>query len=206
MPGKHVICTDSLSSISSITNHNNHSHCATSVRNLVTKHFPKISLVWVPSHIGLVGNENADEAAKLASKFQFTLTANNNSNDITHFLKKEQQDKQTNILSSTSNWYQQIATFSTSYSPHKHSPLSRRQQIIINRLRLGHTFLTNAHYLYTSKNNLCPLCNNARINIQHIICSCPTLSSQCCQSFHNLDPILSIANPTIDNFNIIYII
>jgi len=82
MPGKHVICTDSLSSISSITNQNNHSHYATSVRNLVTKHFSKISLVWVPSHIGLVGNENADEAAKLASKFPLTLTANNNSNGI----------------------------------------------------------------------------------------------------------------------------
>jgi len=138
-------------------------HYAPSVRNLVTKHFPKITVVWVP-------NENADEAAKLASKFPLTLTANNNSYDITHFLKIELQDKQTNILSSTSNWYQQIAKLSTSYSPQQISPLSRRHQIIINRLRLGHTNLTNAH--------LCPLCNNARINIQHITCSCPTLPSQ----------------------------
>jgi len=99
IPGKHVICTDSLSSISSITNNNNHSHYATSVRNLVTNHFPKISLVWVPSHIGLVGNENADEAAKLASKFPLTLTANNNSNDFTHFLKKSYKtNKQTFLV------------------------------------------------------------------------------------------------------------
>jgi len=151
MPGEHVICTDSLSSI---TNHNNHSHYATSVKNLVTKHFPKIAPVWVPSHIGLVGNENADEAAKVASKFPLTLTANNNSNDITNFLKKELQDKQTNTLSSTSYWYQQIAKSSTTNSRYKNSPLSRRQQIIINRLRLEHTNLTNAHYLDTAKNNL----------------------------------------------------
>jgi len=54
------ICTDSLSTISSIANLNNHSHYATSARNLVTKRFPKFSLVWAPSHIGLVGNENAE--------------------------------------------------------------------------------------------------------------------------------------------------
>jgi len=128
MPGKHVICTDSLSSISWITNQNNHSHYATSVRNLVTKHFPKISLVWVPSHIGLVGNVNADEAAKLASKFSLTFTAKNNSIDIAQFLKKGLEDNQSSILSSTSNWYIHIAKFSTSNSPHKNSPLSRRQQ------------------------------------------------------------------------------
>jgi len=93
MPGKHVICTDSLSSMSSITNQNNHSHYAPSVRNLVTKHFPKISLVWLPSHKGLIGIENADKTAKRSSRFPLTLIANNNSNDITHFLKIELQQK-----------------------------------------------------------------------------------------------------------------
>jgi len=70
IPGKHAICSDSLSALKSLTNPNNHSYYPSTIKNLVSNHFPKIILIWIPSHIGITGNENADKAAKEAPKHQ----------------------------------------------------------------------------------------------------------------------------------------
>jgi len=63
---KHEICTDYLSSLNSMKNHNKHSYYITSIRNIITKNFPKESLIWIPSHIEIKGNETADSFAKLS--------------------------------------------------------------------------------------------------------------------------------------------
>jgi len=57
-------------SVPFITNHNNHPFYATSVRNFITKHFPKIFLIWIRSHIGITGNENADDTCLLHQRVQ----------------------------------------------------------------------------------------------------------------------------------------
>jgi len=53
IPGKHDICSDSLSALKSLTNSNNHSYYPWTIRNLVSNHFQKIILIWIRSHIGI---------------------------------------------------------------------------------------------------------------------------------------------------------
>jgi len=63
-PGKKAICSDPLSGLQSLINSNNHSDYASTIRNLVTNHLPKMKLIWIPSHTGIIENENADKRAR----------------------------------------------------------------------------------------------------------------------------------------------
>ncbi|GBM16438.1 putative RNA-directed DNA polymerase from transposon X-element [Araneus ventricosus] len=69
---KYLIYTDSLSVLKSLISNHNHSHknpLVLNVLNLLDKLDSRgftVLLCWVPSHVGIVGNEKADRAAKLA--------------------------------------------------------------------------------------------------------------------------------------------
>ena len=65
---KLVICTDSLSVLRAVSNCNHNSRLITNIRDLLIRNANKLKLMWVPSHIGIIGNEKADEAAKSCNR------------------------------------------------------------------------------------------------------------------------------------------
>ncbi|GBL78410.1 putative RNA-directed DNA polymerase from transposon X-element [Araneus ventricosus] len=84
---KFIIYTDSLSALESMKSFYMHSHRHPLVLNvlhllnkLASRDF-NILLCWVPSHVGIVGNEKADKAAKLAT------APTNSSTPLTDFKK-----------------------------------------------------------------------------------------------------------------------
>jgi ribonuclease HI len=62
-----VIITDSLSTLTAI-NGNNHTKNPKTIklREMIDRNKKQITLVWVPGHIGIPGNEQADDEAKAA--------------------------------------------------------------------------------------------------------------------------------------------
>jgi len=164
--GKH------LSSLNSIINLNKHSYYITPIRNIITKIFPKISLIWIPSHIGIKGNETADSFAKHSLPSPLIYTPN--FTDIARHLKQWLDNELINTLETASPWYKLVKPLTF---PHKYE-MNRRQQIIINRIRLGHTKFTNAHYINRNLSSICPMCNISPISLTHIITSCPALTLQ----------------------------
>ena len=53
--GKFIICTDSLSS-------------GKAIMNVLIRNPAKLKIMWIPSHVGIICNEKADEAATSATK------------------------------------------------------------------------------------------------------------------------------------------
>lgn len=129
-----------------------------------------IVLAWVPSHVGIQGNELADIAAKQAASPDAQITPINiPASDITHTFKsavnqlwndewRSQHHNKLNLIKKTTeNWI---------------IPLTRQQQIKITRLRIGHCLLTHRYILEQRPPDICDQCD-VELSVTHIITDCP---------------------------------
>lgn len=64
---KTVICSDSLSTLAAIKNVNNRSPFTGKIRDNIIKLGERMKIFWVPGHIGVKGNEDADYEAKITA-------------------------------------------------------------------------------------------------------------------------------------------
>lgn len=176
---KFIIYSDSRSSLEAIQNPFSSNPFVNAIKDLILFNNLNISikLAWIPSHMGLSGNENADKLAKdqyLSQKVDLitkedikTLSKNLllekwNSN----WLDTPLTNKLRNIKETTTEWI-------TS------NRASRREEIVLTRLRIGHTFLTHL-YLFKQENPpICDFCQSNHTNIQltikHIFLECTAL-------------------------------
>ena len=130
--------------------------------------------------MGIVGNEKADIKAKEAArrtvemipihfKDYFSLIK-------TKFSEKVHRDR----LNSTT--MSKIRRLNPEFKPWPiNIELRRREEVIINRLRLGHTNITHCHLMDNSTGlqtpTLCPYCNSVPITVEHIFIGCQRLEN-----------------------------
>ncbi|GBN29183.1 putative RNA-directed DNA polymerase from transposon X-element, partial [Araneus ventricosus] len=156
---KFIIYTDSLSVLESLKSFYMHSHHHPLVLNvlhllnkLASRDF-NILLCWVPSHVGIVGNEKADMAAKLAT------APTNSSTPLTDFKKC------TKLLFYTKwqrEWDTETDNKLHSVKPHLQpwpSLTTRKADTLLTRLRVGHTRYTHRHLLFGEQTPMCSQCN-----------------------------------------------
>lgn len=180
--GNFAIFTDSLSAISSISNVNNEDYYASKIRQMIIKKNGKIQLIWIPGHALIQGNEFADKVAKNATKSPLIKTGNLNINEINNFLRNHYISEHKNSWNLTSNWYQHINKDKTNIiqilKNNQNANISRRDQVALTRLRLGHTKLTHNHRINKNLPNQCIFCNNTDINLEHILIRCSFFQNQ----------------------------
>ena len=134
----------------------------------------EIKFCWVPSHVGIRGNELADAAAKRAASSPGSCNLKVPSQDfklfIKSFIKIKWQDQWSNL---NSNF--KLKSIRPSVQPWPHFGLERRSSIILTRLRIGHTFLTHRYLLTSGAERLVPQCSrcNVDITVKHIFIDCP---------------------------------
>ena len=143
---KFIIYTDSKSVLLGLQNRDTSSLLITkllSKLNTLSKN-NNIIFTWIPSHIGIQGNEKADKAAKKAlqidmckSKIPYT--------DLKPTIKKFISDKwQKSWDNQTQNKLHEIQEaireWPTGYR-------SIRREVILARLRIGHTHITHSRLL-----------------------------------------------------------
>lgn len=164
-----VIFTDSLSAIQAIQ------HGVTTTNELVgiiinklftcNKH---ITLVWVPGHFGIFGNEQADRLAKSASAIEEVVDLpwerGAVMSHVSSSLWQRWNDRWTNL--------QLHNKFKTSVIDWPTSYRSRREEVVLARLRLNATCLTHmTPYINRSFPPQCTTCNTT-LTIEHILASC----------------------------------
>jgi len=57
----------------------------------------------------------------------------------------------------------------------KYTDLNRKYEVILNRLKVGHTKLTHRHLMAKTDLPLCPICNE-NYSTKHIIVHCPNFN------------------------------
>jgi len=129
-----------------------------------------VELCWIPSHIGITGNEKADAAAKAALCQQITfskLPATDLYPSIGQYCSSEWQ---VSWDSCTSNKLHAIIPIVGSNVMKK--CLNRRDSSVLNRVQLGHTRLTHSHLLSGEPPPICSVCQ-IPLTVQHFMLDCP---------------------------------
>lgn len=167
-----TVCTDSLSSLMSIQN-----KFATepsildilySLKNLRNEGCD-VKFIWVPSHCGITGNEKADIAAKEAiidgDRCERVELA-----DLIAFVKRSVFKKWDDLWSEvTDNKLKRIKAHISSWNSSFRN--SRREEVVLTRLRIGHTRLTHGHLMAREPPPVCAECE-AQLTVEHILTEC----------------------------------
>ena len=178
---KLLICLDSLGTIQRITNFTQQEELTRRVQNSIHGELAsgkELVLMWVPSHVGIIGNEEADKTAKEAS-----LRPREN-------LLTPYKDFYPYIASKMLEiWGEQWTEENRDLKCLKPLPkkwesskLHRREEIVLNRVRLGHTRATHGYLFETEVLNsimpLCVYCEQELLSIRHVFLECLPLQTK----------------------------
>ncbi|GFX10904.1 RNase H domain-containing protein [Trichonephila clavipes] len=143
MPRKYCIYTDSMSVLEALENYHDRCHpVVCTILDITSRLYSKgfdIVFCWLPSHVGIIGNEQADSAAKSATThLPLAVPLSDMKRVIMHHIFKIWQE----------SWSQQLDNKLHSVKPVIGAwpvmPM-RRTDVKLTRLRIGHTRFTHRH-------------------------------------------------------------
>ena len=146
-----------------------------------------IILTWIPSHIGIQGNERAVRAAKKAlqthisnTKIPYTYLKPL----INKFILKKWQEAWDDQIQNKLHHIQDTKSeWSAGYR-------RNRKEVIISRLRIGHTHITHSHLLKGEDSPVCLTCK-VPLTVKHILINCDRVR-QICQKHYQTNNLKSL--------------
>ena len=175
-----VIFSDSRSAIDSITNGFNRNPLAHEIHmwiNILSRNNKYVKFCWVPSHVGVYGNEVADEKAKeIASSQRRVADIKIPAKDF-YMMFRDVLDRrwQASWQTHTFNKLHSIKNTITPWSNALHK--DRLTEVVMARIRIGHTRLTHGFLLEGTNAPLCMECI-VPLTVLHILTECPEYSDQ----------------------------
>ena len=168
---KFVIFGDSKSALQALLSKWDHPTVQTIMRFLVFLHtiHKTVIFCWLPSHMGIYGNERADSAAKAALQkdvseclISYTDAYQYISQYVRDLWQSEWDTTVNNKLHATKPL---IGEQSSAYRS------VRRDEVVLSRLKLGHSYLTHSYLLKGDPPPECVTCD-CRLTISHILVDC----------------------------------
>ena len=168
----YIIFTDSLSSLMALKSNQSHhpyvSELLQKYSDLVRLN-KTVVLAWVPSHVGIKGNEKADTLAKEALNLEISnikIPHTDFKPNINKFIKNKWQS----VWDTFPNNKLYEIQFTVGLSDH-YCSTKRRDEIVFARTKIGHTYLTHAYLLKSEETPQCIPCN-CPFTIKHLLLEC----------------------------------
>ena len=178
-PKKFLILTDSLSSLQTLKQPNSQNPIGQQILQVIKSintMDKSVCFMWVPGHVGIAGNEKADELAKSAICKPTQGDIPILSNDMNTIIKTvihniwQRQWEETN-----NNKLKTVKENITEW--HTSKRLKRKEEVILTRLRIGHTRLTHKFLFEKDPKPMCTQCNK-ELTVEHILVDCKNYQNQ----------------------------
>ena len=134
----------------------------------------EIILEWIPSHVGISGNEMADKKAKESLNLSRFKTLPYSYEDFKYIMKsdilKQWQQEWDQFNSHLHQIKPKLGNMGSSFNK------NRRNEVAISRLRLGCTLIDVKHLFERTAPLQCNTCNT-RCNSKHLILFCPDFAN-----------------------------
>ena len=173
-----IICSDSKSSLQALSSFHNSSHPLIDKILTLLNNIPglEIKFLWIPGHADILGNTHADKAAKhslLLPENNAVLCPVSDGLNVLHDKFRRFLQRDWDI---TNHYYfhpikPKLGHWSSSFQN------TRLKEIILARLRLGHTKLTHSHLIENRRPSQCHRCR-VPYTIPHFLFVCPLYHDQ----------------------------
>ncbi|XP_073988367.1 uncharacterized protein [Rhodnius prolixus] len=171
---KVLILSDSLSTLMALRDIFSADPMIININNMLHQlrtYGQRVTFAWVPGHIGVSGNEKADQAARSAASNQIQSVIPVRPTDLKAHIKE-------NIIRKWQHQWDYVNEKLKDIEPRVQRSaaenLPRRESVIITRLRIGHTRVTHGHLLIGARRPRCSWCNE-RLTVAHVLEECQTL-------------------------------
>ena len=139
---------------------------------LLEKRGRKVEFCWVPAHVGILGNEKADTLAKEAAAAGLPVRHPLPYKDFFPSIKKAAYEIfQFRWDLEISNKMREITS---EIHPWQYYSMTRKQEVMLTRLRIGHTRLTHSYLMCNSYQPFCEDCL-VPLTVKHLLTECPSL-------------------------------
>ena len=171
-----VIYSDSMSTLEAIKKYNSFHPLVQKVQEWLFRiscRRKSVCFCWVPAHVGIHGNEVADREAKAAPQTAEVVFKKIPPSDlkapIRSYVLRKWQERWVSPLLTNNKKYRSIRSLIESWSSSFNS--NRRTEIILSRLRIGHTYLTHNYILEGGDAPVCDHCD-CLLSVDHILVHC----------------------------------
>lgn len=156
----HIIISNSLSALTAISNLYSKNELIQHIQKLISEINSLTCFMWVPSHIGIPGNEKADTSAYEAiTSPQSIKISSSPSSEIFGTIHQKIMEKWqffweniplTNKLRNT-----KLPVKKLNYPP----GTKRKDEVTVTRAKIGHSYLTHVHLVKKEPAPICDTCN-----------------------------------------------